>query len=227
MPYLQFCPIAKASELLSERWTFLIIRELLAGGKRFNDFQRGMSSISPTVLTKRLNVLNENGIIIKKKIQGQRGYEYYLTDMGKELAPILQSIGEWGMRWTRGQIADNELDIQLLMLYLERSINTDKLPDGETVISFTFNDLATHNKWWLVINDSEIDLCTLDPNKDIDIWLNTQLRDMVEIWMGDTSLKSAIRQDKLKLVGPAYLTNHVNQWLSLSDFADIPAAVEI
>merc|ERR1711879_289164 len=99
----------------------------LMGGTRFSDFQRGMAAISPTMLTKRLNELADHGLIIRKKIPGQRGYEYFLTEQGKELAPILQQVGEWGMRWTRAQIDDTELDLELLMLYLERSIQPDKL----------------------------------------------------------------------------------------------------
>ena len=83
MEYGQFCPVAKALEILGERWTILIVREMLMGGKRFNELQRGLNQISPTILTKRLNDLTDAGIAIRKKIPGQRGYEYFLTEMGK------------------------------------------------------------------------------------------------------------------------------------------------
>ena len=73
MEYGQFCPVAKAMEILGEKWTMLIVRELLMGGTRFNELQRGLSLISPTILTKRLNDLAESGLVIKKKIPGQRG----------------------------------------------------------------------------------------------------------------------------------------------------------
>lgn len=227
MPYLQFCPLAKASELLCEKWTLLIIRELLMGGKRFNDFQRGMSHISPTMLTKRLNELTDNGLVIRRKIPDQRGYEYFLTESGKELAPLIQQIGEWGMRWTRNQISDAELDIELLMLYLERSIDPNKLPGNNTTICFNFTDLDKTPKWWIVVSDENIDVCTVDPGKEVDIWFNTDLRSMIEIWMGDISYKTAIREQKLQLIGPSDLTNHVTRWMSNSAFAEIPAADQI
>jgi len=227
MHYLQFCPIAKASELLCEKWTLLIIRELLMGGKRFNDFQRGMAAISPTMLTKRLNELTSAGIVIRKKIPNQRGYEYFLTEQGKELAPIIHSIGDWGMRWTRGQITDAELDIELLMLYLERSIQPGKLPDSSTTICFNFTDRSHLAKWWLMVDDNRVDICTTDPGKEVDVWFNTDLRTMIEIWMGDISYKNAIRQQKLKVLGPSSLTSNVTSWMSNSNFADIPAANEI
>lgn len=227
MPYLQFCPLAKASELLCEKWTLLIIRELLMGGKRFNDFKRGMSHISPTMLTKRLNELTDNGLVIRRKIPDQRGYEYFLTESGKELAPLIQQIGEWGMRWTRNQISDAELDIELLMLYLERSIDPNKLPGNNTTLCFNFTDLDKTPKWWIVVSNENIDVCTVDPGKEVDIWFNTDLRTMIEIWMGDISYKTAIREQKLQLIGPSDLTNHVTRWMSNSVFAEIPAADQI
>lgn len=227
MAYLQFCPVAKASELLSEKWTILIIRELLMGGSRFNDLQRGLAAISPTILTKRLNELTEHGLIVRKKIQGQRGYEYFLSERGKELAPIIQQIGEWGMRWTRGQITDSELDIELLMLYLERSICPEKLPGDHTILCFNFSDLEELNKWWLIVSESNIDVCTVDPGKEVDIWFNTDLRTMVEVWMGDLSYKTAIRAKKLQLIGPSALTCNVTEWMANSLFADIPPASQI
>ena len=111
MEYGQFCPIAKALEILGERWTLLIVRELLMGSSRFNEMQRGLNLISPTILTKRLNELCNAGIVIRKKIPGQRGYEYFLTEMGRELLPVVTSIGEWGMRWARGKMDDSDLDL--------------------------------------------------------------------------------------------------------------------
>lgn len=226
MQYLQFCPVAKASELLCEKWTLLIVRELLMGGKRFNDLQRGMMAISPTMLTKRLNDLCDSGLVIRKKIAGQRGYEYFLSQSGHELAPIVQQIGEWGMRWTRGQISDSELDVELLMLYLERSIDPAKLP-GETTLCFNFSDLTQLGKWWIMVSDSGIDLCTADPGKEVDIWFNTDLRTMIEIWMGDMSYKQAIRSKELNLIGPRQLTDNIPHWMNNSRFADIPAATQI
>ncbi|MCP4596362.1 helix-turn-helix domain-containing protein [Neptuniibacter sp.] len=224
---MQFCPIAKASDMLCEKWTLLIIRELIMGGKRFNDFQRGMAAISPTMLTKRLNELCQHGLVIRKKIPGQKGYEYFLTESGKELAPIIQQIGEWGMRWTRGQITDTELDVELLMLYLERSINPEKLPGGTTTICFNFTDLEQLSKWWIMVDENEKDVCTVDPGKEVDIWFNTDLRTMIEIWMGDLTYKSAIREQKLKLIGPKELTANVTSWMDNSVFAEVPAASEI
>ena len=148
MDYAQFCPVAKAAEILGEKWTLLIVRELLMGGTRFNELQRGLGLISPTILTKRLNDLAAAGVVIKKRIHGQRGHEYLLTAMGRELLPVVTQLGTWGMRWARGALQERDLDVELLMLYLQRSIKTEALPGKETVVRFTFSDLKLLGDWW-------------------------------------------------------------------------------
>ena len=80
MNYNQFCPIAKAAEILGERWTILILREILMGGRRFNTLQRGLGDISPALLTKRLKQLEEQNMLVRRKIPGQKGYEYFPSD---------------------------------------------------------------------------------------------------------------------------------------------------
>ena len=227
MEYGQFCPIAKSMEILGEKWTLLIVREMLMGGTRFNELQRGLSLISPTILTKRLNDLAEAGVILRKKIPGQRGYEYFLTEMGKELLPVVKQIGEWGMRWARGRMGDTELDVELLMLYLQRSIQPDKLPGNETVIRFKFTDLTEFSDWWIVVADRNVDVCVQDPGKDVDIYFTTDLRTMIATWMGDIPYRSAISSGKLKLVGAAALTRNISSWMSDSIFAGMPSAKEI
>lgn len=227
MEYGQFCPVAKALEILGERWTILIVREMLMGGKRFNELQRGLNQISPTILTKRLNDLTNAGIAIRKKIPGQRGYEYFLTEMGKELLPVVVSIGEWGMCWARGKMDDADLDLELLMLYLQRSIVADKLPGDETVIRFKFTDISQFSDWWIVTSENDVDVCVRDPGKDVDVYFTTDLRTMIEVWMGDTAYKTAISDGRLILVGQSGLTRNVESWLAPSVFAGIAPATAI
>ena len=225
--YKQFCPVAKASEILSEKWTFLIIREAIMGATRFNEFQRGMALISPTMLTKRLNDLTDSGLLIRKKIPAQKGYEYHLTGAGKELFPVIKQLGDLCMRWARGQMIDSELDVELLILYLVRSIKPENLPGNETVIQFNFTNLEKLGKWWILVRENDVDACLDDPGRDVDIWFTTDLRTMIEAWMVDISYKQAIRDKRLKLVGPKTLTNNVTLWMANSIFSGIPRASEI
>ncbi len=219
--YGQFCPVSKATEIIGEKWTLLILRELLLGTSRFSDFQRSMSRISPTVLNKRLKQLEETGIVLKKRLSGQKGFEYRLTAMGKELEPIIEQVAIWGQRWARGQMSDDELDIELLMWDIHRRIQTDSLPDGETVLSFNFSDLDKYRKWWLVISRQDVDLCTEDPGKDIDLYISSDLRTMVEVWQGDKDLKATLRDERIQVVGSNVLIRNIEDWIGLCTYADV------
>lgn len=227
MEYGQFCPISKSLELLGERWTLLILRELHMGATRFSELQRGLSLISPTILTKRLNELANAELVLRRKIPSQRGYEYQLTQAGKETLPMILAIGEWGMRWARGDLRDTDMDIELLMLYLQRSVKAEHLPGDESVIKFCFTDQSTLSDWWLLVKGAKVDICLADPGRDVDVYFSTDLQTMVECWMGDRSYKSAIADGRLKLVGPTALTRNIQHWLADSVFSGIRPAGEI
>jgi DNA-binding HxlR family transcriptional regulator len=223
--YGQFCPVAKATEIVGEKWTLLILRELLMGTHRFNDFQRSMSRISPTVLTKRLKQLEDKGIVTRKRVSGQKGHEYRLTPMGKELEPLVEQLAIWGQRWARGQMSDDELDVELLMWDIQRRIDTQNLPDGETVLAFMFSDLDKHKNWWLVIDGEDVDLCTEDPGKDVDLYFASDLRTMIEVWQGDTELKDALREERILTTGTPGLQRSLPEWFALCSYADVKSMV--
>jgi len=219
--YGQFCPVARATELLGEKWTILILRELFLGSHRYNEFQRALCRISPSLLTKRLKQLEAAGIVVRKAQQGRKGYDYFLTPVGKELAPIVEHLAIWGMRWARGQLDDNELDVEFLMWDIQRRLQTDKLDDGETILCFIFDSLTTFKNWWLVIRDGEVDLCTENPGKDVDLYIRTTLRCLVEIWNGDVDIKAALNNERIKTQGSAQLAKTMPDWLGICLYADI------
>ena len=227
MDYGQFCPIAKATEILGEKWTLLIVRELLMGGRRYSELQRGLSQISPTMLSKRLDSLERYGLVLKKKIPNQKGYEYFPTKSCSELLPIIKSLGEWGMRWAQSNVTEKDYDVELLMLYLQRSVNPENLVADETVIRFKFTDIKDFPDWWMVVQGNEVDLCVNDPGREVDIYFTTTVKTMVDVWMGWSSYRRAIAQDELKLVGPKALINNVSAWMEDSIFADAAPASSI
>lgn len=218
MKYGQFCPIAKSMELLGERWTILILREILMGGHRFNGIQRGLGSISPAILTKRLQSLERHGLIVRRKITGQRGYEYFPTKSAEELLPVLMSIGNWGMKWAKENLIEDDYDVDLLMLYLERSIVVENLPGHETLIRFEFTDLKQHRFWWLVIKDENVDVCVKDPGRDVDIYLTSTVRTMTDAWLGHVPWRRVLRDGDLVVIGPSNLTKNISSWLGNSEF---------
>jgi len=220
MKYNQFCPIAKSAEILGERWSILIVRELLMGARRFGEFQRGLGFISPAVLTSRLKDLEAHGLIARRKIQGAKGYEYFPTEACEQLRPIIIALGEWGMCWARHHLEDEEYDPELLLLYLERSIDTEKLVGDRAVIRFEFTDMETQPLWWIVVEGDRVDVCLKDPGKEVDIWFKTTLRTMSDVWMGDRTYREAKGCGDLDVQGPPALTRNVSAWLRPSVFAD-------
>lgn len=215
------CPAAKAADMIGDRWTLLLMRELFMGANRYNQFQRALPRISPTVLSKRLKQMEEDGLIIKKSVVGEKATDYRLTKCGRELAPLVNYMSKWGLRWARRRMNQEDLDVGTFMWDFHRSLNTSELPDGETVFSVSFSGLEAHNKWWLVANGNVVDLCTDDPGKDIDLYISTTLPALAEIWMGDTDVRSAIKSDDIMLTGETYLVKSAADWFPKSRYADV------
>lgn len=219
--YGDFCPVSKAAEILGEKWTLLIVRELLMGSTRFSQIERAIPRISATVLNTRLNTLEQCGLIIRRRTPEKRGHEYQLTESGRELYPIVVQVGEWGMRWARGQMSDEELDVEMLMSDIYRRIDTSKLPGGQSVIQFHFVDLDQYAKWWVKVVNRKAELCAENPGTEVDVYITTDLRTLTEVWMGDVTIRQAQVEDKLKILGPSAYLRNVRSWLGLHLLADI------
>jgi DNA-binding HxlR family transcriptional regulator len=219
MKYGQFCPIAKATEILGERWTIMILRELLMGGRRFTDLQRGLGDISPALLTNRLKSLEEKGLIARRRISGARGHEYLPTPACEAFLPVIVSIGEWGLTWARHLLVEADFDVDFLMFYLERSVDPAQLPGDQTVLHFQFTDLVDQRHWWLLVCDKEVQICMNPPAREVDVYFTTTVRTMHDVWMGDRSYRDAISAGDLSIEGEPALTRFVSQWLRPSVFA--------
>ena len=222
--YGQFCPVAKASDIIGERWTVLILRELLLGTTRYNDFQRGLSRISPTLLSKRLKMLEEKGLIVRRRPSGAKSHEYHLTACGRELEPLIENLAVWGMRWARGQMTDIELDVEFLMWDLQRRLQTERLPDGETVLCFSFDELERFKTWWLVVSANDVDLCSENPGKEVDLYISSTVRDLAIVWRGDVPIKKALREKTIRTHGNTHLARTMPDWLGICLYADVDAA---
>lgn len=223
--YGQFCPIAKAAEILTERWTLLVLRELIMGSRHYNDIRRGVPLISPSVLAQRLRTLEQSGIIECRRGSNGRSSEYKLAPAGAELEPVIRAVGVWGQRWVRNRMHEDDLDASLLMWDIRRNIQTEQLPASRTVVYFEFADAKKGmNRWWLVAEHGEVDLCLEDPGHDVDLTVLTDLRCFTRVWMGDISLASARSSGKVKLEGQGRLKQTMLQWLGASPFAGVKAA---
>lgn len=221
--YGQFCPIAKASEVLGERWTNLIIRELAAGSESFNDLRKGVPLMSPSLLSKRLKSLEKCQLIERRQTDGHICYK--LTKAGEELVPIVFQLGVWGHRWVRSDLGAQDLDPSLLVWDMHRSLKADFFKGERTVIRIEFTDqVAKFRRWWLVIRDGDVDVCLKDPGFDVDLMLTTDLRTLTAAWMGDTTIMNAIRENKVVVDGSSHLRKNIAVWFGSSYFADVKPA---
>jgi DNA-binding HxlR family transcriptional regulator len=219
--YGQFCPVAKASEVLGDPWAILIVREFLLGSSRFSTLQRGLPRISPTVLAKRLKELEGNGVIARRAVDGRRSHEYRLTAAGRELAPLIEAYGVWGMRWAREEMGPEDLDITFLMFDMQRGIDTSVFPDGETVLQFILPDLDQFGRWWLVCAAGQVDLCYDDPGKHVDCYITSPSKLLIEAWMGDRPLRSVLASEAFHIVGDAPLRRSFSRWFARSSMAKV------
>jgi DNA-binding HxlR family transcriptional regulator len=209
--YGQFCPVAKTSELLCERWVPLIVRELLCGSRRFSEIQRGVPMISPALLTKRLRQLEAAGVI--ERSQSAQVSNYLLTDAGWELYPIIEAMGVWGQRWARSQYTASELDPALLMWDMRRMLQPGGLASSRTVVEFRFAHAPVgKSTYWLVV-DEGIDLCMVDPGQPVDLWVRADLRSLTQVWMGDRTMGDAIESGDVQLEGQRALVRRFPDWL--------------
>ncbi|WP_435106448.1 winged helix-turn-helix transcriptional regulator [Arhodomonas sp. AD133] len=213
--YAQFCPVAKAAQVFCERWTPLILRELGSGVTRFSELDRGVPLMSRSMLSRRLQALESEGIIERRPNAAGRGWTYHLTSAGREFLPIVDALGAWGQRWSRRQLAEGEVDIELLLWAMERDVRTDAFGDRRTVVQLDFVDQpSSRRRWWFVNDPGDVQLCLQEPGFDVDLYLSVRLRDLVHIWRGDLPLGNALESHRLEAVGPLPLRRALRDWLA-------------
>ncbi|MQA66599.1 MAG: transcriptional regulator [Alphaproteobacteria bacterium] len=215
--YGQFCPVAKAAEVLTTRWTPLVLRELIAGSRHFNEIHRGVPLMSRALLSQRLKDLEKVGVIRRAGQRGSQSVEYRLTSSGEELRPIIEAMGEWGRKWVESAIEDNDWDAGVLMWDMRRRIDVSALPAGEAVLRFEYTDAPVETRlWWVLADSSGVDLCQSDPGRDIDLYVTTTVPVLARVWIGNDRLSRAIAADEIELIGDESLRASIGRWLKLS-----------
>lgn len=220
-PYGQFCSIAKALEVMGERWSPLILRELICGSSRYNEIHRGIPRISPALLSKRLNDLERAGVIARSEETGG----YALTKAGWELKPVIEQLGVWGQRWVRGQLTKEDFDPDPVMWDMRRRIDLNHFPQAHTCLKFEFEGEPDGKRdYWIVGDNTGLELCITDPGYPVDLYITTDARTMILVWNGDLSLRAMIDEGRIDLHGPAHFIRAFPDWLQLGLFAGVPAA---
>ena len=224
--YGQFCPVSIAAEVLTQRWTPLVIRELHCGSVRFNDLQRGVPRMSSSLLARRLKDLEFAGIVERRE-GGNGAPEYHLTPAGQEMFPLVEQMGLWAQRWLRHKLVEpSNLDPDLLMWDIRRNVARGAPPRGRRfVVEFQLSGAPiTHRRYWLVFDRDEVDLCYRDPRHEVALFVTATLRTLTEVWLGHVGIAQALRDETLRLDGMRQYVAAFPSWFCLSTFAAAGAA---
>jgi len=223
--YGQFCPIAVASEIVAERWTPLILRELLNDARRFGEIRHGLPLISRTLLVQRLRQLEDAGLIESRPLPSGRGREYVPTPAALEFREVLDRLGAWGQRWASTQFDPQNLDLGLLMWNMRRRVDARRLPARRVVARFEFSAFPARCKpqrtWWLLLDRRGSEVCLKDPMLDVDLKVAADAGTMARVWMGALTFEDATRAGGLSLEGPRELVRAFPSWFLLSRFASV------
>ena len=221
--YGQFCAIARSLELVGERWTLLVVRELLMGSRRFGEIRRGIPRISRTMLTERLRALSEAGVIVREGPDATPSYR--LTRSGEELAEVVRALGVWGQRWVRGPLDEGELDEAPLLWDLQRRVDEGALPETPVVVRIELTDVPARRRvHYLLLRRGEVSLCDDNPGLEVEVRVRGDRRTLIGWWRGDLTWRRALASGGLSIEGPRALVRAFPDWFHRYAFAEVAPA---
>ena len=218
--YGQYCPMARALEILGDRWTLLIVRDLLAGPLHFNAVERGLPGISRTLLTQRLRLLQQAGLVERRPGMRGRPVVYALTPAGQGLLPVVDALVEWGAQWSFGEPRAEELDPLLLLWWMRGGINKERLPQHLVVVEFSFRGAGEHaDRYWLLLDKQDPSICLQHPGFDTNVLVRAELAALFEVWLGRVTFAEAIGDARIELDATPALARAFPRWFALSPTA--------
>lgn len=216
--YKQYCPVARASEVLADRWTPLIVRELILGCHRFNDIERGLPGISRSLLASRLRDLEEAGVVERLPRAHSTVAEYHLSEAGRDLKTVIEALGAWGVRWAFGEPKPEELDPALLVWKIHQRIDRESLPERRVVVEFDFTG-PKGRRVWLVLQRREVSVCVTPTGFDADLIVRADLAFFYRLWFGYVDYDTALRSGSVTVEGLPALAKQFPRWLMWSPMA--------
>jgi DNA-binding HxlR family transcriptional regulator/putative sterol carrier protein len=214
--YGQYCPMSRTLGMLGERWSLLIVRDLLSGASRFNELARGLPGLSRPLLAKRLRQLEVAGVVERL------GARYLLTEAGRGLEPVVEALSAWGAQWTFRDPEPDELDASVLVWWMHARLDTSDLPGQRHVFHIQFTD--DPHQFWIVIESGDPSVCLTDPGFEVDVVITSDVGSLFQVWMGRLPLREAMRSGRIRFSGPAALTRRMPRVFQLSPLAPLVAA---
>jgi DNA-binding HxlR family transcriptional regulator len=211
---IEYCPVSVGAELVGDRWTLLVLRELLLGSRRFNDIHRGLPGISRTLLSARLRRMRAQGLL-ERELDDHGRPEYRLSRAGAELEPVVWQLGDWARRWAFGDPEAEQLDGGWLLWRLRQFVKAAELPQRRVVVEFAFHD--PDERGWLVLAPGEVSACRRHPGYEVDLWVTADLAEFHRIVAGTGSLDAAQRAGLVRLAGEPALVGGFADWFAWRD----------
>ena len=221
--YGRFCPVSLASDVLADRWTLLIVRELVLGNTRFNDIARGLPGISRTLLAQRLRHLERKGVIELWPSPTGRGNEYHLTPAGKDLEGVVVAAGRWAVEWLLDEAQPHEVEPVQLTWWMHRRMDGERLPQERVVVQFDYT-APERRSVWIVIDRGEASVCVQHPGFDPDLVVTTTTPALAEVFQGYATWGDAVARGAIRVDGPPRLARALPGWFVWSPFADVTRA---
>jgi DNA-binding HxlR family transcriptional regulator len=215
--YGQFCPIARGAELLAERWTLIIVRNLLNGCRTFNEIRQGAPGVPTALLTERLHLLERHGVLVRSPKEHGRGATYDLTEMGRALGPVCDALGQWGARWL--EIESHHLDADYILWATVKLVDVEALPAGTTTVRVRLTDQPAKG-YWMLLRRPHPELCSRSVGLVEDLLCATDSQTLVDLHLRRIAYAQAVRAGRLRLEGTAHLRRGFVHWFRASPFAE-------
>ena len=217
--YGRYCPVSMGSEVLADRWTPLVVRELLLGNTRFNDIARCLPGISRSLLVQRLRHLERCGVLETAPSPTGRGSEYHLTPAGKDLMEVIVSLGRWAVTWRHDELEMDDVGAVQLMWWMHRLVVRDALPPGRVVVQFD-HTAPVRQSIWLVLDRGEASVCMQHPGFEPDVILTMPTPELAAVFAGATTWREAMGSERIVASGPSALLRALPRWFGSSVWAD-------
>lgn len=218
--YGQYCPMARAVDLLGDRWTLLIVRDLFTGAEHFNELERGLPGISRALLTERLRRLEKYGILTRQPAPTGHKSIYRLTPAGLDLFPVIESLTRWGARWAFGEPRPDELKPLLLMAWMRGRVCSENLPGCRVVVEFRFPETRPRD-YWMVLTPEDVSICVTHPGFDVDLYVTADLASLYKVWLGRMPFSTAVADQQIHLDASTEYARAFPTWFALSPVAGI------
>lgn len=218
VPPAEYCPVSIGAKLLGDRWTLLIIRELIAGARGFNQIHRGLPGLNRSVMSERLRNLERAGLIVRTDADGSTRPEYNLTEAGEALTPVIIAIGEWTIDWQFPAPREEFVDVPLLLWRMYQGLDPEALPGRQVSIEFRFPD-TDPSRGWIHMDKKSSGACVGAPDREVDVVVCARPKVLYEAWYGFRNFRTAIDDGLIEIAGARYAEREFPNWFKRSYFA--------